>query len=66
MDCTFRVCIGSLERELAAIERQVYDLEKHYLEDTAASGNVVRGWPGDGAQYVLSCVALATAWVAAA
>ncbi len=34
----------SLERELSVIERQVYDLETHYLEDTAGVGNVVRGW----------------------
>ena len=43
----------SLERELSAIERQVYDLEKHYLEDTATMGNVVRGWD----KYAPACVA---------
>ncbi len=38
------MCIGSLEKELAVVERQVYNLEKHYLEETSATGNVVRGW----------------------
>jgi hypothetical protein len=39
------IVAGSLERDLAIIERQVYDLETHYLEDTSTGvGNIVRGW----------------------
>lgn len=42
------ICCGPvfprLETELTQIERQVYELEQHYLEETSETGNLVRGW----------------------
>lgn len=33
-----------LKAELHNIERQIFDLEGSYLEETLATGNVLRGW----------------------
>lgn len=41
---TFSRIYCRLEAELGQIERQLYDLEQHYLEDTWETGNIVRGW----------------------
>lgn len=33
-----------VEKQLQSVELQIYNLETAYLEDTMASGNVVKGW----------------------
>ena len=35
-----------LEEDLRSVERQLVELEESYMEDTAAYGNVVKGWEG--------------------
>ncbi|KNC47649.1 uncharacterized protein AMSG_03879 [Thecamonas trahens ATCC 50062] len=35
-----------LESELVNVERRIYRLEENYLQDTAALGNIVKGWAG--------------------
>jgi chromatin modification-related protein EAF6 len=35
-----------LDEQLAAIEDNIYKLEGQYLEETASSGNIVRGFDG--------------------
>ena len=40
----FFTLILSLEVELEKIEQQIFDLEGAYLQDTAAYGNILRGW----------------------
>lgn len=46
-----------LEEELAEVERQVYNLETSYLNDSSAHGNVLRGFEGFlGAAKVQKCV----------
>jgi hypothetical protein len=35
---------NSLRAELAVIEKQIYDLETTYLEDTRNIGNIFIGW----------------------
>ena len=35
-----------LEDDLRSVERQLVELEESYMEDTAAYGNVVKGWEG--------------------
>ena len=36
----------NLEEELAKCERQIYELEGEYLQETVKDGNVFRGWDG--------------------
>lgn len=33
-----------IKKDLQSIERQIYFLEEHYLEETSSVGNVVKGW----------------------
>ncbi|KAL4468912.1 hypothetical protein ABPG72_009182 [Tetrahymena utriculariae] len=33
-----------LEEELKSLEKNIYDLETQYLEETFNSGNIIRGW----------------------
>mmetsp|Transcript_54400 Transcript_54400/g.127185 ORF Transcript_54400/g.127185 Transcript_54400/m.127185 type:complete len:141 (-) Transcript_54400:50-472(-) len=35
-----------LEKELTEIEKDIFDLEGAYLEDTQAWGNILKGWDG--------------------
>uniref|UniRef100_A0A7S0II67 Chromatin modification-related protein MEAF6 n=1 Tax=Calcidiscus leptoporus TaxID=127549 RepID=A0A7S0II67_9EUKA len=37
---------ASLEEELARTERQIYELEGEYLQETVKDGNILRGWEG--------------------
>ena len=35
-----------LETELVDVERRIYALEESYIQDTAALGNIIKGWSG--------------------
>lgn len=37
---------SQIERELYALEKQIYNLETNYLQDTFYIGNLVKGWSG--------------------
>eukprot|EP00808_Paulinella_micropora_P002716 g46623.t1 len=37
---------AQLEEELKTIEKQIWDLEAAYIEDTNQYGNVIKGWDG--------------------
>ncbi|KAL1500569.1 hypothetical protein AB1Y20_013224 [Prymnesium parvum] len=37
---------AALEEELRRTEKQIYDLEGEYLEETLKDGNILRGWDG--------------------
>lgn len=43
MLCLVKI-IDRLRHELAVIEKQIYDLETSYLEDTRDMGNIFAGW----------------------
>ena len=34
----------NLEIDLKTIEKQIYDLETKYLEETQSTGNILKGW----------------------
>lgn len=34
----------SLETELRSLEKQIFDLETNYIEETQETGNIVKGW----------------------
>ena len=36
----------ALEEELARTEKQIYDLEADFLQETLKEGNILRGWEG--------------------
>merc|ERR1719316_2357663 len=36
----------TLEEDLRAVEKQIYDLEGEYLQETVKDGNILRGWDG--------------------
>lgn len=38
------LCNCRLRHELAIIEKQIYDLETRYLEETREIGNIFTGW----------------------
>jgi len=35
-----------LEEDLKVIERQIFDLEENYIEETNHYGNIIKGWDG--------------------
>jgi chromatin modification-related protein EAF6 len=35
-----------LQEDLVKLEKQIFDLEATYLEETAQTGNILRGWEG--------------------
>jgi hypothetical protein len=35
-----------LQEDLVKLEKQIFDLEGTYLEETAQTGNILRGWEG--------------------
>lgn len=37
---------AQLLEDLKLVEKQIFDLEEHYLEETFSYGNVVKGWDG--------------------
>lgn len=37
---------SQIEKELYALEKQIYNLETNYLQDTYYIGNLVKGWSG--------------------
>ena len=37
---------SNLEEELRRVERQIYELEGEYLQETVKDGNILRGWDG--------------------
>ena len=43
---TLKLRQNQLEEDLRQVERQIYELEEHYIERTQAYGNVVKGWEG--------------------
>jgi chromatin modification-related protein EAF6 len=36
----------AIDEQLAGVEKQLYDLETTYLEETLEMGNILRGWDG--------------------
>ena len=43
-----------LEEDLRRIEKQIYELEGQYLQDTVKDGNILRGWEGYQGQQASS------------
>ncbi|EKX50271.1 hypothetical protein GUITHDRAFT_135433 [Guillardia theta CCMP2712] len=37
---------NQLEKELVEIEKEIFELETSYLEDTQQNGNILKGWDG--------------------